>query len=139
MTSEPTSAQQQPGVPEPGTDPWKGFRGIMAAVLILEAIVVGLTFPVVAKLTSTGVTWLSGVYLTVVCLWLVVLSGMQRRPRALALNLVSQLLVIGGGFFHWSIAAVGVVFGCVWLYIVYLRRDVQRRQEQGRLPSQQQA
>lgn len=134
-----TSAPTPPPVPAPATDPWKGFRGIMAAVLILQAIVVGLTFPVVAKLTSAGITWSSGLYLSLVCLWLILLSGMQRRPQALAMNLASQLLVIGGGFFQWSIAAVGVVFACVWLYIVYLRRDVQRREEQGRLPSQRTA
>lgn len=124
-------------IPAPTTDPWKGFRGIMAAVLILEAIVVGLTFPVVAKLTDSGVTWASGLYLTVVCLLLIALSGMQRRPGALGMNLAAQVLVIAGGLIHWSIAAVGIVFAVVWLYLVYLRRDVQRRIETGRLPSQQ--
>ncbi|MFC0315096.1 DUF4233 domain-containing protein [Gordonia phosphorivorans] len=120
----------------PPTDPWKGFRGIMAAVLILEAIVVGLTFPVVATLGG-GVSWASGLYLGLVCLLLVVLSGMQRRPYALPVNLAMQVLVILGGLFHWSIAVVGVVFTCVWIYIVYVKRDVERRIERGQLPGQQ--
>ncbi|MDT7645155.1 MAG: hypothetical protein QOC75_2155, partial [Pseudonocardiales bacterium] len=31
------------GVTRPAPDPWKGFRGVLAATLILEAIVVLLT------------------------------------------------------------------------------------------------
>lgn len=127
---------EAPRFTEPATDPWKGFRGIMAAVLILEAIVVGLTFPVVAKLTQHGVTWASGLYLGVVCLLLILLSGMQRRPHALAINLAMQVPVILGGLFQVSIAVVGVVFLCVWIYIVYIKRDVERRIERGQLPGQ---
>jgi len=39
--------------------------------------------------------------------------------------------------FHWSIAAVGVVFGLVWLYIAYIKRDVRLRIERGLLPGQE--
>lgn len=127
---------ETPEYSAPATDPWKGFRGIMAAVLILEAIIMGLTFPVVATLGG-GVTWASGLYLTAVLVLLIVLSGMQGRPYALQINLGMQVLVILGGFFHWSIAVVGVVFLCVWIYIAYLKQDVTRRIAQGRLPGQQ--
>ena len=121
----------------PTTDPWKGFRGVMAGTLILEVIVVALAFPVVAKLTDAGVTWASGLYLGIVVLVLILLSGRQSKPRALEINLVMQAFVIGGGFFHWSIAVVGGVFLCVWLYIAYIKRDVAKRIEQGRLFGQQ--
>lgn len=120
----------------PATDPWKGFRGVMAGTLILEVIVVALAFPVVAKLTDTGVTWASGLYLGVIVLVLILLSGRQGAPRALETNLVMQAFVIGGGFFHWSIAVVGVIFLCVWVYIAYIKRDVAKRMAQGRLPGQ---
>ncbi|MFT4087627.1 MAG: DUF4233 domain-containing protein [Gordonia sp. (in: high G+C Gram-positive bacteria)] len=119
----------------PAADPWKGFRGVMSGVLILEAIVIGLTFPVVASLAG-GVTWASGLYLGILCLVLVLLCGMQGRPHALEINLVLQLFVIGGGVFHWSIAVVGVIFLCVWIYLVYIKRDVAKRLETGRLPGQ---
>lgn len=121
----------------PPTDPWKGFRGVMAGTLILEVIVVALAFPVVAKLTPNGVTWASGLYLGIVTLILLLLSGRQGKPHALEINLVMQLFVIGGGFIHWSIAVVGAVFACVWIYIAYIKRDVAKRIEQGRLPGQQ--
>lgn len=121
----------------PPTDPWKGFRGVMAGTLILEVIVVALAFPVVAKLTPNGVTWTSGLYLGIVTLVLLLLSGRQGKPHALEINLVMQLFVLGGGFIHWSIAVVGAVFACVWIYIAYIKHDVAKRIEQGRLPGQQ--
>lgn len=132
MTKKPTPRQFTP----PTNDPWKGFRGVMAGTLILEVIVVALAFPVVAKLTDTGVTWASGLYLGLVVLVLIVLSGRQGKPRALETNLVMQAFVIGGGLFHWSVAVVGVVFLCVWVYIAYIRRDVAKRIEAGRLYGQ---
>ncbi|GAC57544.1 hypothetical protein GOHSU_22_00040 [Gordonia hirsuta DSM 44140 = NBRC 16056] len=120
----------------PATDPWKGFRGINAAVLILEAIVIGLTFPVVATL-GDGVTWASGLYLGILCVVMILLSGMQGRSWSLPANLGMQVpVIIGGVLFHWSIAVVGVVFLCVWVYIVYIKRDVQRRIARGMLPGQ---
>ncbi|MFM9376400.1 DUF4233 domain-containing protein [Gordonia sp. VNK21] len=119
----------------PPTDPWKGFRGVMAGTLILEAIVMGLTFPVVATL-GNGVTWASGTYLGLVFILLIALSGRQKNPRALQMNLAAQLLVILGGLFHWSVTVVGVIFLCVWIYIAYVKRDVEKRIEAGKLPGQ---
>lgn len=119
----------------PVADPWKGFRGVMAGTLIMEVIVVALAFPVVARLAG-GVTWASGLYLGVVTLALLLMTGRQGKPRALEINLVLQLFVIAGGLIHWSIAVVGVIFLCVWLYIAYIKRDVAKRIEQGRLPGQ---
>ncbi|MGB6245227.1 MULTISPECIES: DUF4233 domain-containing protein [Gordonia] len=132
MTENSTHPQFTP----PPTDPWKGFRGVMAGTLILEVIVVALAFPVVAKLAG-GVTWVSGLYLGAVTLILLLLSGRQGKPHALEINLVMQVFVIAGGVFHWSIAVVGAVFACVWIYIAYIKRDVAKRIEQGRLPGQQ--
>lgn len=134
-SGEPDSAPA--GFTPPQADPWKGFRGIMSAVLILEAIVIGLTFPVVAALTDRGVTWFSGLYLGLVCLVLILLCGVQRRPQALTWNLAMQVPVLLGGFIHVSIAVVGVIFLCVWIYIAYIKRDVERRIERGQLPGQQ--
>ncbi|MFT3714867.1 MAG: DUF4233 domain-containing protein [Gordonia sp. (in: high G+C Gram-positive bacteria)] len=132
-----TDSQGTEGVPAPAVDPWKGFRGVMAGTLVLEAIVVGLTFPVVATLGSHGITWVSGIYLGVLFVVMILLSGRQGHPRALQIDLILQLFVIAGGLFHWSIAVVGVIFLCVWIYIAYIKRDVQRRIERGALPSQQ--
>ncbi|MGC5258416.1 DUF4233 domain-containing protein [Gordonia sp. DT218] len=120
----------------PANDPWKGLRGVMAGTLILEVIVLGLAFPIVANIGS-GLTWLSGVYLGVVVLAHILAAGLQGRPYALRLDLALQVLVIVGGVFHWSIAVIGVIFLCVWVYIAYIKHDVEVRIARGMLPGQQ--
>ena len=120
----------------PTNDPWKGLRGVMAGTMILEVIVIILAFPIVWRLGG-GLTWVSGGYLILLVLAMIAAAGMQSRPYALKLDLALQVAVIVGGVFHWSIAAVGVVFGSVWLYIVYIKRDVEKRVELGMLPGQE--
>lgn len=119
------------------SDPWKSFRGVMAGTLILEAIVVLLALPVVAKI-GTGLTLTSGGYLIGLTLVMILLAGVQGRPWAIWANVGLQLVVIAGFAVHWAIGAVGVIFLVVWLFIVYLRAEVLRRQKRGLLPGQQQ-
>ncbi|MGV9612259.1 DUF4233 domain-containing protein [Nocardia xishanensis] len=116
-------------------DPWKGLRGVMAGTLILEAIVVLLALPVVADVGG-GVSWLSGSYLVILALLMILGAGMQRRPWALPFNLGLQVLVILGAFIHLSIGIIGLLFAAVWAFILILRAEVKRRMDQGLLPSQ---
>ncbi len=120
----------------PATDPWKGLRGVMAGTLVLEAIVVLLVLPVVAKLGG-GVSWLSGGYVVALAVVMIVASGMQRRPWAVPVDVALQVAMIAGWAVHPSLGIMGLVFAAVWAYILYLRRDVQQRIATGRLPSQQ--
>ncbi|MCF8569493.1 DUF4233 domain-containing protein [Gordonia sp. HY002] len=124
-----------PGINPPATDPWKGFRGVMAGTLILEVIIVLLAFPIVAKIGG-GLSWGSGLLLGALTVAFIALSGMCSRSWALPTILALQLVLIVGGLFHWSLAVIGVIFLCVWVYIAYIRRDVARRIEHGLLPSQ---
>jgi len=119
----------------PAKDPWKALRGVMAGVLILEVIVVLLGLPVVAKIGG-GLSWLSISYICGLALLMIVASGLQRRPWALALNLGLQVAFILGFFAHPAIGWLGVLFAGVWGYILYLRRDVQLRLKEGLLPGQ---
>jgi hypothetical protein len=127
MTVQPQS--QQP-------DPWKSFRGVMAGTLILEAIVVLLALPVVARLGG-GVTAASGGYLIGLAVVLVLFAGIQGRPWAIWANLALQAAVIAGFLLDGAIGFIGLVFLGVWLLIAYLRFEVLRRQKQGLLPGQQ--
>ncbi|MBT0568316.1 DUF4233 domain-containing protein [Williamsia sp. CHRR-6] len=120
----------------PANDPWKGLRGVMAGTLVLEAIVILLALPIVAKVGG-GLTWASGGFLIVVTLAMVLGAGMQGRSWALQFDLGLQVVVLVGGLFHWSIAVVGVIFGLVWIYIAYIKRDVEQRMARGQLPGQQ--
>jgi hypothetical protein len=117
-------------------DPWKSFRGVMAATLLLEAVVVLLALPVVA-VVGKGLTATTGTYVIGVAALLVLLSGLQGRPWAIWVNLAVQLVVIAGFVVHAAIGFIGVLFGAVWLLLVYLRGEVRRRQERGLLPGQQ--
>lgn len=119
----------------PANDPWRGLRGVMAGTLILEAIVVLLALPIVAKVGG-GLTVASTTFLVVVTVAMILGAGLQGRSWALAYDLVLQVALIAGFVFHWSVGAVGVVFGLVWVYILYIKRDVEKRMEQGRLPGQ---
>ncbi|MEV0294020.1 DUF4233 domain-containing protein [Nocardia sp. NPDC050710] len=107
----------------------------MAGTLILEAIVVLLALPVVATVGG-GVSWISGTFLVLLALVMILGAGVQRKPWALGFNLGLQVLVLLAGFIHPSITIIGIVFAVVWGFILVLRHDVKRRMEAGLLPSQ---
>ncbi|WP_102142426.1 DUF4233 domain-containing protein [Mycobacterium hubeiense] len=126
-----TSAQPTKGAP----DPWRSFRGVLAGTLILEAIVVLLALPLVAR--TNGLTVFSGSYLIGLAVVLVLLTGIQGRSWAIWANLGIQVVVIAGVVVHAGIGFIGGIFLAVWLLIVYLRAEVLRRQKRGLLPGQQ--
>lgn len=121
-------------VPAP-PDPWKGLRGVMAGILVLESIVVLLALPVVADVAG-GLSWLTGSYLVGLALLMMAGAGLQRRRWAIPFNLALQVPVLLGVFIHLSISVIGVVFVAVWAFVLVLRADVQRRMDRGLLPSQ---
>lgn len=123
-------------VPEPATDPWKGFRGVMAGTLILEAITVLLALPVVAAVGG-GLEWWSITFLVGLAVAMFLGAGVQGKPWAMNFNLALQVLLIAGGaFMQLSILVIGVVFAIVWAFILFLRADVRKRIAAGLLPSQ---
>ncbi|MEU4251167.1 DUF4233 domain-containing protein [Amycolatopsis sp. NPDC026612] len=122
-------------VPKP-KDPMKGFRGVMSGTLIMEAITVALALPVVNKLgggLSTGTGW------TVIAVAVVLLltCGFVKRPWAVPVILALQGVLIALVFWLPAIAVLGVLFLAVWLWLLWLRRDVARRMAAGTLASQQ--
>lgn len=117
-------------------DPMKGIRGVFAATLVLEAIVVLLALLVLPKF-GTGATPLGVGVIVAVAVLMVVASGVQRRPWGLGLALALQVAVLLCGFVVPALAIMGVVFVLVWGGLLFLRRDVALRMERGELPSQQ--
>lgn len=128
----PAGATPNPAAP----DPWKSFRGVMAATLILEIIAVLLALPVVATVGG-GLTWRSTAYLVGFAALLGLLAGMQRRSWAIWANLGVQLILIAGFFLHPAVGFMGVLFTVVWAVIAYMRAEVLRRERLGLLPGQQ--
>jgi Protein of unknown function (DUF4233) len=118
-------------------DPMKGFRGVAAGTLVLEAIVVALSLLVVAKLNG-GLATAAGVVVGVVAVVLVVLCGFLRRPWSIPVIAVAQVALIGCVFTAPAVGIIGVFFALIWGFLLWLRRDVARRMAAGQLPSQQQ-
>lgn len=118
-------------------DPWKGFRGVMAGTLLLEAIVVLLALPVVGAVGG-GLTPVALGYLIGLAVFLVLLAGLQGRPWAIWVNLAAQLVLIAGFLLYPGIGFIGLIFAGVWALIAYFRAEVLRRQQRGMLPGQRQ-
>ncbi|HEX3788270.1 MAG TPA: DUF4233 domain-containing protein [Pseudonocardiaceae bacterium] len=129
-------AETPASVPAPAVDPMKGFRGVMAGTLVLEAIVVALGVLFVSRQYG-GVGTTLGIVVSVVavaliaCCWLIRYSW--SALVVLALQLVLVLCLIGSV----PVGVIGLLFAAIWVYLLWLRRDVARRMAQGRLPSQQ--
>ncbi|QFZ24077.1 DUF4233 domain-containing protein [Saccharothrix syringae] len=115
----------------------KGFRGIMAGTLVLEAIVVALALPVVAKLGG-GIGTGTGFLVLGLIVAFIATCGVLKRPWAVHVVVALHVVMVASWFLMTALGGIGVVFSLVWVYLFWLRRDVVRRMAEGRLPSQRQ-
>jgi hypothetical protein len=116
-------------------DPTKGLRAVYAAVLVLEAIVVGLALLVLPKF-GVGATPLGLGLIGGLAVAMVLASGVQRRPWGLGVALALQVATIACGLLVPALALVGLIFAAVWAGILLMARDVRRRYVRGELPAQ---
>src|SRR4029077_2573764 len=100
--------------PAPQADPWKSFGAVMAATLILEAIVVLLAIPVVGAVGG-GLGPASLGYLIGVCVLLILLTGLQRRPWAIWVNLGAQVVLLAGFVIYPGVGFIGLLFSGLWV------------------------
>ncbi|MFC9788534.1 DUF4233 domain-containing protein [Rhodococcus sp. NPDC127528] len=135
MSTPDQPAPEPGGFKPPATDPWKGFRGVCSGILILEAIVVLLAIPAVAKL-GDGISGGAVAYILVLGGLMILGCGVQGRSWAIGFDLALQVAMIAGWLVHPVVGALGLLFAAVWVYMLYLRRDIQDRIEQGLLPGQ---
>jgi hypothetical protein len=134
----PDGAGDQASIPAgtPPADPWKSFRGVMAATLILEAIVMLLAIPVVGAVGG-GLTAESLSYLIGTAVLLILLAGLQRRSWAIWMNLGIQVVPLAGFAVYSGVGFIGVLFTGLWALIAYLRAEVRRTQEHSQERSQE--
>ncbi|MEV0133903.1 DUF4233 domain-containing protein [Dactylosporangium sp. NPDC050688] len=102
-------------------NPGGAVRGVGAATLVVEGLVLLLALLPLAKLgQSTAAIWL--------CAGLAVLSfalcGLLRYDWAWPAALVVPVALLAGGVLHWSLVVLGIVFGLSWGYVLYVRRAV---------------
>lgn len=119
-----------------GPDPLRSFRGVVVAVLVLEAVVVLLALPIVAKLGEGLATW-QGILVGALALALLLATGAAGRPWGIGLALALQVVMIACWFAVTTLGVLGVIFGLVWVCLLWFRREVGRRLAEGRLPGQQ--
>jgi hypothetical protein len=117
-------------------DPMKGLRGVFAATLTLEAIVVALALLVLSKF-GDGATPLGVTVISVLAVAMVVAAGLQRRPWGLGLALGLQVAMIACGLLVPALGVMGGVFALVWGGLLMLRRDLAGKMARGELPAQQ--
>jgi hypothetical protein len=96
-----------------------------AAILSLEAIVLGLTTPVMINLADVPVrTALAvGLGLCVACL---LLAGLLRWEAAYAVGWLLQVVAIALGFVVTVMFVLGVIFALLWGTAYFLGRKIER-------------
>jgi hypothetical protein len=102
-------------------NPGGAVRGVGASALVVFGLVLLLALLPLAKLgQSTAAIWL--------CAGLAVVSfalcGLLKHDWAWFAGLVVPVALVAGGALHWSLLALGVVFGLTWGYVLYVRRAV---------------
>ncbi len=102
-------------------------RSLCAAMLVLQAVVIGLTTPVMISVADVGVgtAVAIGLGLTAACL---VTAGLLRRSWAYGLGWVIQVAATALGFLIPLMFFLGVLFGALWAVAYFLggRIDTER-------------
>lgn len=117
--------------PEPGRrrsglkNPIRAVRSLGAGTLIMEALVLLLAIQPVRVLGGTLTGAAIGVTVGL-ALCAVALAGVLRRPWAWYAATGLQGLLLLAGLLHWSLGALGLIFGLVWAYVLYVRRSILR-------------
>jgi hypothetical protein len=119
QSPDPASGRRPSGL----RNPPGAVRGLGAATLILETLVLLLAIQPIrvlgGELTGTAI---GGIIALAVLA--VVLAGLLRRPWAWHAATGLQGLLLLAGFLHWSLGALGIVFGLAWLYVLHVRRVI---------------
>jgi hypothetical protein len=98
-------------------------RRLCSAILLLEAVVLGLSTPVMISVESVDKSqalW-TGLGLTVACL---VVAGMLRRPWAYGAGWAIQVAAIALGVLVTAMYVLGAIFLLLWLAAVRIGRLV---------------
>ena len=102
-------------------NPAGAVRGMGAGALAIEALVLLMAIVPLVKL-GAGTGALAATALAVLC---AVLAGLLRYPWAWYAGIALQVvLLVCGLLLHAALAVLGLVFGAVWAYALYVRRIV---------------
>lgn len=107
-------------------------RSLCATMLILQAVVLGLTTPVMISVTNLHVwtaMWV-GLGLTVAC---VATAGLLRRPWAYLIGWAIQVASLALGFVIPMMFLLGAIFASLWAGAYFLGRriDIEKAEREG--------
>ncbi|WP_260853176.1 DUF4233 domain-containing protein [Corynebacterium glyciniphilum] len=118
-------------------DPFKGLKGMMAGIMLMEAITVLLVLAVVGVVDDGAhATVFNMTYVAVLGVAMVVASFLQFRPWADKMNIGLQVFAVLGVFVHPTMLFVAILFILAWWYTYHLRANVKSRMDRGLLPAQ---
>ncbi|MCW2841556.1 MAG: hypothetical protein JWR55_3039 [Aeromicrobium sp.] len=100
------------------------MRGMCAAMLTLEAIILALSVPVMISVedVDTTLALVLGLGLAVLC---VLVAGSLRRPQAYLLGHAIQVAAICLGFLVPIMFFVGLMFAALWFGAYFLGRKIE--------------
>ena len=107
------------------------MRGILAAVLVFEGLVVFFATLVALDVSdvSDATLWTIGSVFALACF---LLAGFLRRPWALAVGGSLQVALVATGVVVPVMFFLGALFAALWFFAIYLGRRVERLQEAAR-------
>lgn len=100
------------------------MRGMCAAMLTLESIILALAVPVMISVedVDTTLALCLGLGLAALCL---LTAGMLRRPEAYVIGHVIQIAAIGLGCFVTIMFVIGAMFAALWFGAFFLGRRIE--------------
>lgn len=102
---------------------------VMMAVLIFEAITIGLAIPVMIMVSGVSPVWAFGAG-GAVALLTVVAAGMMRRPQVgYPLGWVTQLAALALAFLTVGMLIMGLMFATLWTVCFILGRRLEAQRE----------
>jgi len=111
-------------------------RSMCATMLALQAVVLGLTTPVLISVAAVPVAsaLLVGLGLTVAC---VVVAGLLRRPWAFALGWGIQVASLALGVVITMMFVLGAIFTALWAGAYFLGAKIDRERAEREVLEQQ--
>ncbi|WP_067497113.1 DUF4233 domain-containing protein [Actinoplanes sp. TFC3] len=107
-------------------NPAAAVRGLGAGTLTLEAIVLLLAIQPIRIFGGHLSGWGIGAVIGLAVL-AALLAGSMKRKWAWPAGTVLQALLLACVFLHWSLGALGLIFGAAWAYALYVRRTIEGR------------
>ena len=104
-------------------NPEAAVRGLGAGTLALEAIVLLLAIQPIRILGGDLSGWGVGAVVALAVL-AALIAGSMKRSWAWHAGTGLQVLLLASGLLHWSLAALGLIFGAAWAYASYVRRSI---------------